>query len=373
MSVMSRIRQTMGVIVVLVSLSLAAFILGDLFRGIEGLFGGPPKAGYVAGETVTYQDFAERYQTSLQNAQNNANNQGIEFTPKDRFDVMDYTWSQMTKEIVYKQEFDKLGLEVSGEEVYDLFAGRNISDIVRQNFEPIIRQNGGTFNANEMAAMLDQYIKDPQAKSSLKDFEEYIAQDRAEKKYKFMVKSGYVGSKNYANQLYQNQTKNVDLAFVAINYSTIADSLVDVSDSDLKSYLSKNKKKYKQNDAVFLDYVTFDVTPSAADSAKALNKLITLRDDFASTKNDSLFTASKSRIPFVDSLYNPLSRYSPQVRASIRSASIGEVVGPFTEGSYYTLYKVVGKESGEETHANVSHILIRVERWRYNYCEEQSF
>jgi peptidyl-prolyl cis-trans isomerase D len=360
MTVMTRIRQNMGIVVILVALSLVAFILTDFFTSFTRIFGGPPDVGEIAGETISYTEYTQRYNTRLDLARQQAQATGYTLTDNDQFFIMNDVWNNMVKEVVYEEEFDKTGVEVTGEELFDMFAGKNIAQEVRESFQAQFDQMGRPFNPDDMVRLLEQYTENPEARRSLKQFEEYLGKIRAEKKYKTMLKSGFIGSKMLANQRYVDQNRKVDLAFVGVNYSQISDSLVDVSDGDLRAYLNKNKGKYKQEDATVVNFVSFPVRPSAADSAKAKNSLSKLRKPFSEAKNDSTFTISKTRIPFTGEFVT-IDQIAENARDSIVNGTNGQVYGPFQEGAFIKLYKLVDSKEGEVTYVKIDHILISPE------------
>ena len=80
-------------------------------------------------------------------------------------------------------------------------------------------------------------LNDSAQSSQLILFEDYLADTRAQERYLSMLTSGFVGSKQAARQKYLEQNKKVDISFLGVNYTQIPDSLVSVSDSEIRSYL----------------------------------------------------------------------------------------------------------------------------------------
>ncbi len=81
-------------------------------------------------------------------------------------------------------------------------------------------------------------------------------------------------------------------------FTSIDDSEVSVTDEELKSYLNKNKAKFKQDESRSIQYVSFDILPTKDDTARALKKINESLESFKTTENDSLFIKLYSDSPF---------------------------------------------------------------------------
>lgn len=349
MSALSMIRNNIGFVVVVIAISLLGFILTDFFSSMGNIVGGPSDAGVVAGETISAREFSERYQQSLRNS-NLPENQ--------RFFLVDQVWNQMVNEIVFENEYERVGLQITGAEVYDMFTGKEIHPVVQQYFTP----PGSDYDRSQVKELLQQMLDDSAQSAQLKLFEDYLADTRAQERYLAMISSAFVGSKQLARQKYQEENKKVDLTFLGVNYTQVPDSLVSVSDAELRAYINDHEETYQQQEQLYIKYVKFDITPTAADSAKAFENILKQKPIFAEVQNDSLFVAGKSRIPFnPNAAPRPVSQLPKAIQDSVVNADEKDVLGPVLDGKYYKLYKVVAREAGDETFANVQHILITPE------------
>ena len=68
MSALSRIRQNIGLIAIVIFIALAAFILTDFIRGITTIVQGVPEAGTVAGSTISNDEYQEQVSLYNQNS-----------------------------------------------------------------------------------------------------------------------------------------------------------------------------------------------------------------------------------------------------------------------------------------------------------------
>jgi peptidyl-prolyl cis-trans isomerase D len=89
-----------------------------------------------------------------------------------------------------------------------------------------------------------------------------------------------------------NNTFNVE--FVMLPYGFAKDSTIVVSDSEIKDYYNAHKKFYKQQASRDIEYVVFEVVPSAEDIAAANRALVEVYDEFASTDNMKSFLLANS-------------------------------------------------------------------------------
>jgi len=339
----------MGLIAIVIFVALLAFILTDFFSGISRIVAGPPDAGEVAGEPISDQVYRTRVNEVLSQVPGGDELQ----TGRVRDDV----WNRMVSEMVFDKEFESVGLEVTGAEIYDMFAGRNISPYVRQYFQQFFDMQGKEFNIEDVKRYLDIAAQNPDERVRLARFEADLARARAVERYFNMISAAYTGSQAMARQRYQDQNHKVNLSFLAVNYSSIPDSTVSVSDSELRRYMQDHKEQYKQGAETYIRYVRFALQPSPKDSVTAFKSIQRLRASFAETENDSVYTSNKSRVPYGQS-YEAIYDLPEQIRDSVATGSAGDIYGPLMDQGYYKLFKLVGTEAAEAPAAKINHILI---------------
>lgn len=330
----------------MIFVALLGFILTDLFSSLGGSFNSIPNAGTVGGETISLQEFSERYQNQLASYPGNLNE-------AQRNRVMDDVWNAMVAEIAFRNEFEHVGLEISGDEILDMFTGENIHPIVRQYFVAPDQEP----DPAQIRTQLQQLMDNSESKAQLRLLEDFLAIQRKQEVYRNMIQAGYIGSKAAARQNHIEQNRKVDIEFLGVNYTQIPDSQITVSDREMRAYMTEHEEEYQQEAATYLNYVKMDITPSAADSASAFAKLTRVKTNFRNTDNDSSFQTSMSRVPFRRNFRNILS-LSMDIRDSIRNAAVGEVFGPVMAFNAYKLYKLVEKQEGEDTFVKFRHIMI---------------
>lgn len=337
----------MALIVGVIAIALLGFILTDLFTGLSRAFGGAPAVGTVGGKEISYQAYEERV------ALISANNPST--TELQRNQLRDRAWANLTSEMLYQDEYKEIGLAVTDQELLDLFAGAHQDPIIAQYFPgrspDQIKQ--------QLKYLIENVSTNPQIAQQLSALEDYIAQNRMYNKLGKLVKASYVGSQEGARRKFVAQNRKANISFLAMNYTQIGDSLVTVSDSELEAYIRKNKEKYKQEPEAYVRYARFTLTPSAADTASAREKLLNWYASFSKSTNDSIYTSNKSSNPYTSPSYLPLSLIQPLIQDSIIGAANKTIFGPVQEGGVFKLYKVVGSQVATQASLKIESIQIR--------------
>lgn len=343
MSTLSRIRQNIGLIAIVIFIALASFILTDFFQGITTVLQGIPEAGTVAGTEISDQEYQERVNLYMQN-------QGGVPGELQSCQLRSSAWDNLVQENVYEDAMAEVGLKITGEELYAMF----------EQVTPLVRQILGIgpnqqIEPNQIKRYLDQLLQqDPEQLALIEDV---MAQQRGSQRYLNMLSACYVSSDEAARRAFRESNRKVDLSFLGVNFTAIPDSTVPVSDSDLRAYMRAHEGTYKQEAQTYLRYVRFKLTPTRADSMKTFNNLLRQRETFASVQNDSVYTIGKARQPYRP---NPvaISTLPKEIRDSVRNAEPGSVFGPVMQGGFYQLFKVVSVADSGQSAAKINHILF---------------
>ncbi|MEM6346863.1 MAG: SurA N-terminal domain-containing protein [Bacteroidota bacterium] len=343
MSALRMIRQNMALIVIVIAIALLGFILTDLFTGLSRIIGGPPSVGTVAGKSITYSAYEDRVQDWVGNNPVQGEKQRNEF--RDR------AWTDIVSEILYANEFDEIGLSVSDDELFDMFAGENQAPLVAQNFPGM--------TPDQIQQQLKLLVNDPNARPQLKAFETYLARTRGQEKLANMVKSAYVGSQESAKRKHRDQNRKVNLSFLAVNYTQVPDSTVPVSDAEISSYISAHPKQYEQNAETYIRYARFVVNPSPEDTAATIERLMKYASNFQKTETDSNFTSNKSSLPYTSPDYRAMNNLPITIQDSVLGKADKSLIGPVQEDGFFKLYKIVGSETAETPSYKIKAIQIR--------------
>lgn len=353
MSVMSWIRSNITLVVIVIAIAILAFVVQDGCNSSRGGFGDQAvnTVGSVAGQEVGRQEFATLYDRMLENARART---GV-LTDQDRNNALSSAWSQLVRNKMYQKELDATGIKVTPQELGDLFTGDPVHPQVQQYFQGFFQQQGKPMNGASVAEYLDQLEAsgDQTFIEGFKEFETAIKRYREQEKLDNIFRSAYVSSTAEARREYVAQNRKFDVSFVAVPFSSIADSTIVLDDADFSSFIKKNDHRFEQDASTSIRYVKFDIIPSAQDTATAANRVMRFRTAFAQTKDDSLFVTGKTRFGFQADAQEPALIPSGAVD-SFMNGNAGDVFGPYKEenGAYFKLYKLVNVENSDDSYGN---------------------
>ncbi len=358
MGVFNTLRVKMGsVLIALIGLSILAFLLTDLLGPSSILLGGghSNNVGEIAGEKVSMQEYNAQVEEFKYNFQ--AGN-GRTPSESEMNSIRQQAWDYLIIKIAFQEQYDELGVTVTEEELVDMVQGNNISPIVRQNFT---NPETGEFNKEQVVNVLRNIGQAPaQQQAQWYQFESSLVPARLRSKYdELMVSSAFVTDAE-AERAYQKENETVDVEYLYIPFSSIADSTATPSEDQLKSYYNKNKEKYKTEATRNLSYVAFDILPSKEDSLYLKEEMKALKTEFENAEEDSSFArASSDR----SNAYRTLSISElPKVLASNTNIlKEGDVIGPYIENGAYILYKTAKIYEDTLPSVRASHILIKPE------------
>lgn len=347
MSVIQSIRDKGAWIIFgIIALALIAFILQDGVRR-GGRSTDNTTLGKVNGEKIERLAFEEKL--TLQEKMYGS--QGAQ-----REQLIGSLWNQEVERIVLQQEFDKLGLQVTSNELSDILFGDNSP--LRQEFTD---PKTGVFRVNDAKQAFAQIKKSKNAEQikmiNTVYIEPTIEQALRNKYQGLLQQSAYVPKWLVEKQNADNNAV-ASISFAYAPYASVADSTVKVSDEEVNAYVSKHSNQFKKDEETrTIAYVGFDAAPSQTDSITVLNQVASYKNELASTTDAKGYLAKTGTdLPFYDSYFSK-SKMQQANKDSLTKLSVGQVYGPYLDGSSYVLAKMVGVKNWPDS-VTVRHILI---------------
>jgi peptidyl-prolyl cis-trans isomerase D len=355
MALINKIREKSGWAVGAIAIGLGVFVVGgDLLGPNSRLLGNNANTvGEIAGEEIDYQEFDQVLQQAkadYEGRTGRAANEG------ELAMLREQAWNQLIFKIALQKEYDRLGIEVTEEELADMVQGNNIHPAVQQAFT---NPETGQFDRNQVVQYLQNLDQmGPNARPMWVNFEQSIYADRLQSKYmNLLSKTVYItGAEAKSHYQAQNTSANIKALFVP--YFSISDSAVQVTDAQLQDYYDRNKELYKAEEGRSIEFVTIPVSASAEDSSYYNQEISTISQQFAAATNDSAFVNANSDAPFDGTYRNP-GELPEQLRNQLPLTE-GKVYGPYTENGTMSLFKVSDVKEGSAA-VRASHILIRPE------------
>jgi peptidyl-prolyl cis-trans isomerase D len=357
MAVIEKIRGKAGLLIGIVGFSLAAFILGDFFSTRNGFMSGSDSTvGEIKGKKINIMDFEARVQTQVDNYKLQSSNETVDQNTMDQ--LREQSWNQLINEMVMNPQFEKLGLTCSPKELLDMVQGKNPHQQIKQAFTD---PKTGIFNSANVVNFLKNMDNDATGKTRQQWvlFENAIREERIQQKYYNLIKQGLFVTKAEAKDDFFAKNKTANVRYVALPYTSIIDSTIEVTDSELKTLYNATMKKYKQEASTNIDYVTFEITPSDMDRQAAMFAITQLTDTFRTSTNDSVFVVLNSDGPF-NASYNKKGSLPFNIDSLMFSVPVGFVFGPYEENGAFRLAKLSAVKMMPDS-VKASHILLKIE------------
>ncbi|WNH11267.1 SurA N-terminal domain-containing protein [Thalassobellus suaedae] len=357
MAVLNKIRQRSLFLIIVIALALFSFVLADLFKNGDALTAKSQNiVATINGKDITREDFLQKVEAAQRQAGPSATST----------QVMNRVWEQEVRQAVMETQFEELGITVEKDQMRDL-----LKTALATN--PQFLNEAGLFDENK----LNEYIANLKETSPVGfegwvNYEKSIAANGLQQNYFNMVKAGLTGTLAEGELEHKLEGNKVDIKFVQVAYSTIADSLVKVSKSDVESYINKNKKKYEVDASRDIKFVEFKEAPSVEDENAIKAQLEGLLKDkveynqvskanenivgFLNTTDNEGFINSNSDIKF-DNRFVFKSSLPTAFADSIYNLNVGEVFGPYKDNGYFKISKVIAVKQIPDS-AKVRHILL---------------
>lgn len=379
MAIIGKIRSKSGLLVGIIGLALLSFILGDyqsFFGSSEGEYG----IGTVYGEKIDPIKYNETNGKVQDQDRGQAQKEQKEYTEEDIEKSQDKAWNFLVDSTLLRREYDALEVSVSDREFNAYLMATDgfpiLEDLSAQFFTDsltgLVSEKSTVEGRQKLKLAIDKLkaSKEPQAVQQWKGTKQYYTDRRKQEKYLALLDQGAYVTKLEAEAEYLAQKETKNISFVARRYDEIKDISVKISESELKNYYEEHKsdKKYA-NRSSSREVKLFDVSvaPSRNDSLMFNKNLNTLKALFLQSANDSIFVAKNSdrniyfsdkratAVPEGNEKANKFQTYPSSLDSIFKSASIGQIVGPYTMQENVIISKVLGFTP---TRLKARHLLI---------------
>jgi len=349
MALIGKIRKNMWLVIVLLAVALAGFILMDMTSASNrggGLFNSRDSIGKVGSTKINYNEFQIAEQALYSGS-------------GDVYGRRNTLWNYFVEKTIVDDYADKLGLGVAPDELSDLEFGANLSPIVQNNFRnpqtgQVDRQQLSSFQQ----AINEGKELNPQFTSFWNEQRKQIVKTHKQTKFNNLVAKAMYVPNWQAELMAKFQSERADFDYVLIPYESVSDNDVQITDADFEAYIKKNKVKYTNAEEVRnLNYIVYDVLPTAQDSQKIYADLVAFRDEFKNTKDDSTFVVNNQG--FFPNAYAKKDDLQDILKDTINKFSIGDVIGPFESDGMYIMTKILDRRIMPDS-AQASHIVRTV-------------
>ena len=353
MAILGQIRSKSIFLIIVIGLALFAFVISGVFDG-KGYQAQQP-VGVINGEDVLIEDF--RGQVDF--LERNYNQKGMI--------AVNNVWNQRLRSEILRQQFEITGIQ-SGKDHLQNILKNNPTFNSDQQF----LNEAGIFDIDKFKTLIIELkTTNPEAYEQWKNQEKIFESQSNEQIYFNLVNAGVNYTQADGKFEYTLQNDNVDIEYVQIPYSSVDDSLITYSESDLKKYIASNEDEFKVNSSRDIEYVIFEEKPSLEDEKaikNRLNKFLKESKEFnevskldeitpslTTAKNIKEFINEYSETSF-DSIYLPKGSLPADHANLLFNLNNNQTYGPYLDGDYFKISRMLDKKIGGSVRS--SHILI---------------
>ena len=292
MATLQSIRNHGTILLVVVGIAMLAFILGDFLNSGSSFFNkNRENVAEIAGHQVHYTEYeaAKEQLTEVYKFEYGTSDVNEDLTLQIRNQV----WQTMLMDYSLREQAEKLGMDVTKEELSELCIGANPHPVILQR--RAFYDETGNFNRAALVnflVSLEQEPENPEQAEIINQYKNYwqfwentVRTQYLQEKYTTLLSKMITANNLDAKYAFQARQEAVNVQYVQQPYYAVADSLVKITESDLKTLYNQKKEQYKQTPNRSIEYVTFPIVPSAEDFADAERLMKSLENDFR-TKDD---------------------------------------------------------------------------------------
>ncbi len=355
MAVLGKIRQRSIFLILVIGMALFAFVISGVF-GSNSANAGPTDPVAIINDDEVDINFFRQMVEQTERTYNYSTLQSVNLV-----------WNQALRNTIFDQQFEALGIDAGKDQLEQIISS---DESVLSN--PSFQNEAGFFDFGVFTDYIAQMkIESPASYENWKIQEQSIIGVAKQRIYLDLIKSSSGITEAEAIADYHAQNDNINIQYVQIPFDVIPDSLVSVTDAEVKSYIKEHQADFKREASRNIQYVSFSETPTEDDLSTIrlrldalkteriayndVSKLTDTIEGFKSTKNIADFVDQYSEVPF-DSVYRARGQFNNDYADILFQLDKGDVFGPYRDGENFKISKLINVKKNASLRA--SHILL---------------
>ncbi|CAM1343834.1 peptidylprolyl isomerase [Tenacibaculum amylolyticum] len=336
MAILSKIRERSMFLILVIGLALFAFVLdpttlSDFFNSSK-----INEVGEVNGEAISRQEFAE----ALDNYKAQTGNRLSEMQAAKA------VWNNLVRQKIYATQLEEAGITVGEEDILNALYN---TEFIKN--DPRF-QTTGIFDKEKFKEFLATIKAENGAEWN--NWRQYMASVKTNLQkttYDNLVSVGLGASLKEGENEYITENTKINANLVYLPYTSVADSLVTVTKSDIEGYVKNHASEFEVEASRDVKLVKFDVIATPEDEADTKTEVAALIEDSTNSqgaKTQGLKSATDYRlfleetnsdIPFNDAIQ--YKSQVPQVIAEeLFAGNTGDVFGPYKDQDFFKISKI---------------------------------
>lgn len=362
MAVLETIRVKLGILItVLIAVALLSFIIDPTtLQSVSSSMSSKYDVGEIDGKSISYNDFqadVEKFSTinEIMTGSSVKNEQ-------QQIQIRNTAWQSLIDKYLFIKNAEAAGIHVGEEEMVKLLSGEIDSPVFTQN--PAFFDENGNFSKDQVINFRN-YVDSDQT-GRLKIYWDYVVEaaktQQYYSKYMSLFTNGNITNPLMLTEKIAENNNTFNLEFVMVPYGYAVDSTIVVSDKEIKKYYDAHKKSYRQKASRDIEYVVYEVVPSAEDINAANQSLIDVYDTFSETDNMKSFLMSNSDRQYDEKWYKAgeLKSFNADVNAFVDVNTAGAVSNVISKDESFYAVRIMETAMIPDS-AYVRHILLQGE------------
>jgi len=361
MAIMNKMRENTHVILfILLVLFVLSMTIGGLVGGadITSLLSGhrPDTVVSINGEDIPYEQYSNIRQQQFEayREKNQKDPSGYELQ-----NLEDQVFESVVRDVLIKQLIDKMNINVTKREIA-FYIFENPPEFLRSN--PSFADSNGNFDINKyQAALSDQ--RNAQYWTMVQN---YLAGILPFQKVQQEVLSTVFVTDDEVKEDFIKRNVKVKVKYIFFNLNKYNIDDAEITKGEIEKYYKDHKDDYSEEEKRKIQYVLFELKPSAADTSEIKDFALSFIDSLKQGVDFAELAKMYSDDPGTSANGGDLGYFEkgmmvkPFEEAAF-SAKIGEVVGPILSQLGYHIIKVEDKkvEDGVEK-IKARHILLKI-------------
>ncbi len=347
MAILNSIRKRGVFLIIIIALALFAFVLDGVINSKTSGGGGDIEntVAVINGRELSREDFMGK----VENQQRALGPNGT------TAQAVNMVWDRELRNVLMQQQIEALGMTVSQEAINEQLS------LVLSNNPTFLDENGIYSEAKMHEYVASIQGDDPssrQLKQAWDDFIESTREGILQANYMNMVRGGLASTLSEGEQQYRFENDKINIQYVHVPYSKIADEDAVVSEAEIAQYIKANPKQFEVDPLVDIQYVTFEEKPSETDMEDAMAEVEALKAPFGAAEDIAAYVNSNSDTPY-NGIWLKESNLPASIKDTILKLPEGDVYGPYQVDDSYNLSKVIERRQLPDS-VEARHILIPI-------------
>ncbi len=351
---MRQMREATKPIMIVTAAAFVALMVFQWGMDISGrTSGGVGQIGTVNGEAVTYDAYMVAYRSLYEQAQQS---QAEPLTSQQNKELEDAAFDEVVNQLLIRQELERRGITVSDDEITEAAQYAPPPEI-----RPQFTDSLGNFDFQAYQALLAQLPQD-----QLLLLEAYYRDAVPRGKLLRQVSSGIYLSDAELWQRWRDQTEAVQIEYLSLDPATrYQDADVPVEQSEVEAYYRDHQDEFEMPARATVKAVVLDKTPTAADTAAALERVRRVRQEILDGGDFAAIATRESSDSVSASAGGSLGTFSKGMMvaafdSAVFAARVGQIGEPVRTSFGWHVFEVQERWATDSVRAR--HILIPVER-----------